>query len=178
MTATNVVEALLGLALIVWICIRQLTWMPVDVARMWRMPVILAVIGIVTLVETGRGDRFTGTDVALLLIEAAAAIVTGAAMGFIAVFRPISQQGLARVAAMSRPPAVPPTRESRTGWLGIVLWVVLIGVRIGLGLWGHSLGSAIVESSGVILLSVALNRAVRILVFGFRLDRHLAGTAA
>ena len=177
MTTTNLLEAILGLALIVYICTRQLTWTPVNVASMWRMPVILAIIGVVTVVQSGQGSRLTGTDIALMLIEAAAAILTGAAMGFIAVFRPITERGLARVAAMRRQPEVAPTRESRTGWLGIVLWVVLVGVRVGLGFWGHSMGSAIAESSGIILLTVALNRAVRTLVFGFRLDRHLARTA-
>ncbi len=177
MTFANLAEAVIGLGLVIYICVRQLTWVPVNVGRMWRMPLILGVIGIVVLVQSSSGTRLSGIDIGLLVIEAVAAIVTGALMGFIAVFRPITEKGKAAVAASRRPPEQLPTVESRTGWLGIVLWVLLIAVRVVLAIWGHSLGSAIAESSGVILLVVALNRAVRTLVFSTRHDRHVSLSA-
>lgn len=172
----NIAEAILGVLLVVYILWRQLNWSPVDVSRMWRMPVILGIIGLVTLASTGGHLKVTGVDVGLLAIEAATAIATGALMGLIAVFRPISEQGLAawraRAASRGRGAGPEPQVESRTGWLGLVLWVVLIAVRVGLSFWGHSMGSAVLESSGVILLVIALNRIVRTAVLGLRHDRH------
>lgn len=178
MSIVNLAEAVLGVALVVYICWRQLTWTAVNVARMWRMPLIFGLIGVGTLFTSGSKQALTGTDLGLLAIELAVAVVTGALMGWIAQFRPISEKALAAWRTSRRGGEGPePTVESRTGWVGIVLWVVLVAVRVGLGLWGHSMGSALAESSGVILLVIAVNRGVRTLVFSMRHDRHLSLTA-
>lgn len=175
MTITNLLEALLGVVGIVLICARQLTWTAVSVQRMWRMPIILGAVGVFTLMTTGSKVALTAADLGLLAIELVAAVITGAAMGWIAVFRPISPKALAAWRARRRrDDSGEPTVESRTGWIGIVLWVVLIAVRIGLAILGHSMGSALAESSGVILLVIAANRAVRTLIFTARHDRHVA----
>ena len=178
MSIVNISEALLGVALLVWILYRQMTWTAVDVGRMWRMPVILGIIGVVTLFSSGSTKALTATDLGLLAIEVAVAVVTGALMGLVAVFRPITEQGLARWRARRRSDGPEPTTESRTGWIGLALWVVMIAVRVGLGFWGHSMGSALAESSGVILLVVAVNRIVRTFVFSMRHDRHLSSVSA
>jgi len=178
MSIVNIAEALLGVALVVWIVTRQMTWTAVDIGRMWRMPLILGLIGVVTLVSSGSTKALTATDLGLLAIDLAVAVVTGALMGFIAVFRPISEKSLAAWRLRRRSEGAPePTTESRTGWVGLVLWIVLIVVRVALGFWGHSLGSALAESSGVILLVLAVNRVVRTLIFSLRHDRHLSVTA-
>lgn len=178
MSIVNIAEIVIGVGLVVWIIYRQMTWTAVDVSRMWRMPLILGVVGAVTLVSSGSDRALTGVDLGLLAIELAVAVLTGALMGLAAVFRPIGERSLAAWRARRRrDDTSEPTAESRTGWVGLVLWIVLIAVRVGLGFWGHSLGSAIAESSGVILLVVAVNRAVRTLVFGLRHDRHLALSA-
>jgi hypothetical protein len=177
MSIVNIGEALLGLALVVWICYRQLNWTAVDISRMWRMPLILGLVGIITLVSSGSKVALTGIDLGLLALELAVAVVTGVLMGWVAVFRPISDKSLAAWRARRRSDGPEPTTETRTGWIGLVLWVVLIAVRVGLGFWGHSLGSALAESSGVILLVVGVNRAVRTLVFSMRHDRHVALSA-
>lgn len=175
MSIVNIGEALLGVALVVWIVVRQMTWTAVDIGRMWRMPLILGGVGVITLVSSGSAKALTAADLGLLAIELAVAIVTGALMGFVAVFRPISEKALAAWRLRRRSDGAPdPTTETRTGWVGLVLWLVLIAVRVGLGFWGHSIGSAIAESSGVILLVVGVNRAVRTLVFSLRHDRHLS----
>jgi hypothetical protein len=174
----NISEALLGVVLVVWICWRQLTWTAVNVARMWRMPLILGIAGVATLVSSGSAAKLTGVDLGLLAIEGAVAVGTGALMGAIAVFRPISEKALVAWRNRGRGDmTVEPTLESRTGWVGVLLWVVLLAARVGLALLGHALGSAIAESSGVILLVVAVNRIVRTAVFAMRLDRHLTVTA-
>jgi hypothetical protein len=178
MSITNIAGIVLGVALLIWILYRQMTWTPVNVARMWRMPLILAVVGVIILFTSGGQKPLTAVDLGLLAIELAVAVVTGALMGFVAVFRPIGEQSLAAWRSRRRDSdTTEPTVESRTGWIGLVLWILLIAVRVGLGFWGHSLGSAIAESSGVILLVVAVNRAVRTLVFSMRHDRHLAAAA-
>jgi hypothetical protein len=178
MSVVNISEALIGVALLVWILYRQMTWTAVDVGRMWRMPVILGIVGVATLFSTGGTKNLTATDLGLLAIELAVAVVAGALMGFIAVFRPITEQGLARWRARRRSDGPEPTTESRTGWIGLALWVVMIAVRVGLGFWGHSMGSALAESSGVILLVVAANRIVRTFVFSMRHDRHVSSVSA
>ena len=178
MSIVNIAEAVLGVALLVWILSRQMTWTAVDIGRMWRMPLILGVIGVVTLVSSGSTKDLTATDLGLLAIELAVAVVTGALMGFVAVFRPITEQGLARWRQRRRSEGPEPTTESRTGWIGLVLWIVVIAVRVGLGFWGHSLGSALAESSGVILVVLAVNRVVRTFVFSMRHERHVGSVSA
>jgi hypothetical protein len=173
MTITNLLEALLGVAGIVWICGKQLMWTAVSVQQMWRMPIILGAIGVI--MTTGSKVALTGADLGLLAIELVAAVATGAAMGWIAQFRPISPKALASWRGRRRrDDSAEPTVESRTGWIGIVLWVVLIAVRIGLAVLGHSMGSALAESSGIILLVIAVNRVVRTFIFSVRHDRHVA----
>ncbi|MGN6325266.1 hypothetical protein [Pseudolysinimonas sp.] len=178
MSIVNIAEALLGVALLIWILYRQMTWTAVDVGRMWRMPLILGIIGLATLATSGSAAKLTAADLGLLAIELAVALVTGALMGFVAVFRPITEQSLTRWRARRRSDGPEPTTESRTGWIGLALWIVMIAVRVGLGFWGHQMGSALAESSGVILLVVAVNRGVRTLVFSMRHDRHLSSVSA
>ena len=56
----------------------------------------------------------------------------------------------------------------------MALWLVLIATRVAGEVWAHSTGSALLMSTGVILLTVALNRGVRILVITQRAQRHPA----
>jgi hypothetical protein len=117
--------------------------------------VILGAIGVFSLLSSG-GQVLTGDDVALLLVEAAIALATGALMGRITVFRSIRT-----TSSDLRPGEPAPVLECRTGWVGVALWAVLIAVRIGVALLGHRLGAAAVESTGVVLLVIALNRVAR-----------------
>ncbi|MDM4764080.1 hypothetical protein QT381_13780 [Galbitalea sp. SE-J8] len=173
MDITSLLEALAALAVIVWISARQLRWAPVVPGNAWRMPVILAIIGVVTVAQS-HVTTVTRMDVVILLASAVAAIATGALMGAIARFRPIGDAALARVMASRRAPDVLPTVESRTGWLGIALWIVLIAVRVGLDVYAHVAGAALAASTGVILLAIAVNRGSRLAVMLLRLERHSA----
>ena len=65
----------------------------------------------------------------------------------------------------------PPTSRS-TGALGLVLWVVVIVVRLGIDVLAGMAGAHLAASTGVILLMFAANRAARAAVFASRLDRH------
>lgn len=171
-STASVFEILLAIAAIVGIAYRQTRWTAADVSRMWRMPLIFGILGIGILVFGGGRAGVAGVDIALLALELGVAVITGALMGLVARFRPISARTLALWRARrGESGAAEPTAESRTGWVGVLLWVALIAVRIGLASWGHSLGSSLAESPAVILLVVAANRAMNALVFGLRHSR-------
>ncbi|MBW4032322.1 MAG: hypothetical protein HIU88_06625 [Acidobacteria bacterium] len=174
MTTQNLLSLVLGIVLIVWIIYRQLTWTPVVPERMWRMPAILAIIGVVELIQGNAFTRVRDTDVAILAIELVISGGLGVAMGALAHFRPMSADAHRAYAAKNaaRVAGVLPAVETRNGWFGLALWLVLIGARVGAEVWAHSSGSALLMSTGIILLTVAVNRAVRILVITQRAARH------
>jgi hypothetical protein len=182
MNTDTLLNIALGLALLVWISYRQLNWTPVIPAPMWRMPVILAIVGVFLIAKTDLHEA-TGADVAVLVLETAISVGLGAVMGLLAHFRPMPQESLTRWAtsnAASRRPhtGAAPILETRNGWFGMALWLVLIATRVAGEFWAHSTGSVLLASTGVILLTVALNRGVRILVITQRAQRHPAMTGS
>ena len=176
MTSQTVLSIVIGLALLVWISYRQLTWTPVVPDRMWRMPGILVIVGLFLLVQENAYVSVGGTDIAVLAIELAISIGLGAAMGALAHFRPMSDDRRTAYAAANaaRVQGVLPALETRNGWFGMALWLVLIAVRVGGEFWAHATGSTLLTATGVIVLTVAVNRAVRILVITQRAPRHPA----
>lgn len=187
MSIQLVVNGLLIVILIGYIAFRQLTWRAIDPARMWRMPAILALIGLVTISSTTKVHLLTPTDIAFILIDIVISFGIGALMGVIATIRPMSssaieayrQQQLARDSGRSRNrrPIGVVTLETRTGWLGLGLWVVFVAVRIGIDTLAGYAGSAFVASTGMILIAVAANRAARIAVISYRASRVSAVVA-
>ena len=181
MNTDTLLNIAIGVALLVWISYRQLSWTPVIPERMWRMPAILAIVGVVLIARTGLSE-VTGTDVAVLALETVVSLALGAVMGVLAHFRPMPEDALQRWSAsnaVSRRPhtGAAPILETRNGWFGMALWLVLIATRVVGEVWAHSVGSAMLMSTGVILLTVALNRGVRILVITRRAQRHPAMAA-
>ena len=67
--------------------------------------------------------------------------------------------------------------ESRTGWWGLALWVLVIVIRVGIDVLAAQAGSHLAASTGIIVLLVAANRAARTAVFAYRLDRMPAVAA-
>jgi hypothetical protein len=67
--------------------------------------------------------------------------------------------------------------ESRTGWLGLALWIVMILVRIGIDAIASDMGSVLASATGVILVMVAANRLARTFVFAARVQKSTAVTA-
>ena len=180
MNSSTLLSIVIGLALLVWISYRQLTWTPVVPSRMWRMPGILAIVGLVLLVQNNAFAHVTGSDLAILAIELVISLGLGAAMGALAHFRPMSDDSRRAYAARNaaRVQGVLPALETRNGWFGMALWLVLIAIRVGGEFWAHANNSALLMSTGVILLTVALNRGVRILVIVLRAERHPALAAS
>jgi hypothetical protein len=156
MTSTAALNVLLGLAIVVYICSKQLTWRPVDPARMLKLPLILGAAGIISMAS--RHTAIHPIDVVILGLSAVFALASGTLMGRIARFRPS--------------PADPRLTESRTGVLGIAIWLGLVAVRVTLDVAGHQLGSDIAISTGSILLVLALNRFASALVVSARRPRR------
>lgn len=172
-----VLDAVIGVAAIAWICYRQMTWRVVDPARMWRGPLIFAIVGAGIVVTGSTAVTLTGTDVSLLAVELVVSLGVGAAMGAIAHFRRLAPERAAAYEARRRPDRhggalAPVEYESRTSWVGLALWIVLIAVRVGIELFARHVGAAETASSGVILLVLAANRAARVGVLAWRLDQH------
>jgi len=156
-------NVLLVLALIGWIGYRQMTWRPVAVSAMWRMPLILGVVGVVLLLQTASPAALTPLDLGVLVAELIVSLGIGAWMGALAHFRPLpSPRPVGRDGALA-------TFESRTGVLGLLLWFLVIAVRVGLDVLASLAGSHLATSTGVILLMVAANRAARTFVFAQRI---------
>lgn len=155
MTSSTSIELLLGLAIIALISSRQLMWRPVDPARMWKLPLILGAAGVVSMARERTAVH--PIDGVILGLSAVVALASGVVMGRITRFRPS--------------PADPRVVESRTGWLGIGIWLGLVAVRVALDVAGHRMGSVLAVSAGTILLVLALNRAASALVVSARQPR-------
>jgi hypothetical protein len=162
MSVQLLANIVIGLALVGFLAFRQATWQYLDPARIWRMPLLMAVVGVVVLAQTT--GTITTTDIVFLGIEALISVAIGLTMGRITRFRTAtSADDKGR------------TLQSRTGWLGAGLWLVLIGVRIGLDVVGGDMGAHLLTSTGVILLMLAVNRAARAVVLDQRIPDRARG---
>jgi len=158
MSVQLVANILIGVALVVFLGYRQATWQYLDPTRIWRTPLVMAIVGVVILAQTKA--TVTTTDVVFLGIEALITVGVGLTMGRITRFRTVAT-----------PDSKGRTIQSRTGWLGAALWIVLLLVRVGLDVLGGHLGAHLLTSTGTILLVLALNRAARALVIDQRIPR-------
>jgi hypothetical protein len=179
MTVNNILEIALCLALLVWIGYRQLTWTVIVPQHMWRMPAVMAIVGVVLLAKDDGAARVTAADLGVLAIETAVSIALGAVMGLMAHFRPIDAAVLATFPSRDRGSSnATPTLQTRTGWTGMALWLVLIATRLAGEFYAHMSGSVLLTSTGVILLAIAVNRAARIVVLTQHAQRISAAVAA
>lgn len=169
MTVQTLTNAILILLLICWVGYRQLTWRPVSIAKMWRFPAIFAVVGLVLIVQQVTPSALTPLDLAVVAGELVLSLGVGAWMGAIAHVRPLESP--VQLGSDARYVA---SYESRTGVLGIVLWVLVIAVRVGVDVLASMAGAHLATATGVIFLVFAANRAARTAVFAARLDRHAA----
>ncbi|MDL9979161.1 hypothetical protein [Microbacterium candidum] len=157
-------NVLLAVVILAFVCYRQMTWRIASAATLWRMPVVMAAVGLYLLIR--QGSAFTGLDAAVLAVEVVISLGVGAWMGAIAHFR--RTDDAAGVAQF----------ESRTGWWGLALWLVVIAVRIGIDVLANGLGAHAVTTTGVIILLLAANRIARAGVIGVRVDRLRASAGA
>ncbi|GAA4358979.1 hypothetical protein [Microbacterium rhizosphaerae] len=156
-------NVLLALVILAVVAYRQTTWRPAIPGALMRAPLIMGVVGVFMLVQ--QHAVLTGLDAAVLVVELVVSLGVGAWMGAIAHFR--------RVPAAATAPA---QFETRTGWWGLALWLVVIAVRIGIDVLASGLGAHAATTTGVILLLLAANRAARAGMIGLRLDRMRAAS--
>ena len=160
-----------GIVVVVWIGGRQLRWRPVTQRSTWTIPLLLTAGGIVLLANEVKPAAFTALGLGFLAIELALSVAIGSVMGVIAGFRRIDESTAASLARRGDPA---PEWETRTGWVGMVLWIVLIGVRIGLDFLGERLGAGeLLIATGTILFVVGINRLTRSAVLSYRLSRRV-----
>ena len=169
MNVQTLTNAILILVLIGWVGYRQMVWRPVSIAKMWRFPAIMSVVGLVLIVQQVKPSSLTPLDLAVVAGELVLSLAVGAWMGGIAHFRPLESP-----IQVGRDARYIATYESRTGVLGIVLWALVIAVRVGVDVLASMAGSHLGTATGVIFLVFAANRAARTAVFSARLDRHAA----
>jgi hypothetical protein len=177
MNISNVADILIAAAVVCWIIYRQFTWQLANAGKLWRMPVIVGIIGVIMLTQTKSLTSVRPLDLVILAGELVISIALGAVMGSLARFRSRPQSAndvrdRRGVSVRQHDPSITVV-ESRTGVLGAALWIVLIAVRVGIELAvAHYYPSALLASTGTILLVVAANRAARAFVVLNRLDRQ------
>jgi hypothetical protein len=181
MNFSSVIDIVIALAVVCWVVYRQFTWQLVSPRSLWRMPAIVAIVGVVMLSQIKSLGAVTPTALLILAGELVLSLGLGAIMGSLAKFRTRAQRaGDVRQRSgvpVEFDPGVTVT-ESRTGGLGVALWVILIAIRIGIELYtAHYFPSALLASTGTILLVVAGNRAARALVITLRMERRGLVTA-
>ncbi|MGY4098227.1 hypothetical protein ACW2Q0_01480 [Nocardia sp. R16R-3T] len=155
MTSENIVTAVLALAVLGWIIYRQNQWRRFEPARMWRLPLILGIVGAFVFAESDEITTVRAHDIALLVLEGALSLGVGVVMGAMSRFERDADGALL----------------VRTGALASALWLVLIAVRIGIGVLAVDAGAAAVGSAGVIIMLIAVNRVGRIAVVAARAER-------
>jgi len=172
-SVSNIADILIAIAVLGWVIFRQLTWQVVKISRLWRMPVILGIVGIVMLAQTKSLGSVQPVDLAILLGEIVLSLCVGAGMGRLATFRTRYQRPEDvdhKNGEIHNPNSM--VTESRTGGLGAALWLILIVVRIGIEFAvAHYIHSPLLESTGTILLVLAANRLARAFIVGYRLER-------
>lgn len=143
------IEILLAAALVVWVLYRQVTGRFVrDGNTVWRLPLVLTAIGLFTLVRAH--PALTGVPVAItaadLMITAGLGAVRGRAVRL----------------------------ETREGWLYqrgglpmLALWVLTVGVRVGIGFAGAALGAGTLLGAST-TLSIGLSLLVQAAVLARR----------
>jgi hypothetical protein len=170
----TLINGVILIVVVVWFGARRLRWTPMDFSRMLRLPVILGVVGVITVLPTMQKASLSTLDVSVLIVELVAAVAFGAATGAVTQFRPMTAAAIAAHVEKQDPAkrgnAELVTHESRTPWIGMVLWLLFIGIRVGLGFWSSTDGSTLGTSTGVILVLLALNRGTAALVVRARME--------
>lgn len=132
---------------IAFLIIRQFIWRSARLDRMLRMPVIVIAAGIVYLIiELAGGFAWVPADW-LIIAELGLVAITGTAMGYATHFREANDH-----------------LQYRLTWIGIILWGVFVGVRIGNFVLASALGANLAAATGLILLSFGINRLAAIAV--------------
>lgn len=156
-------------AFVLYSIYRELRWNPYEDRDDWRAVAVIALIGSISLVRTARAD-VDATDIALVAAALAIAATAGGLSARAAGFRPLTPatrtrlEGRPRRGRGAQRAVAIPRLEVRTGWVGVVLWVIALAGRYTIEAVAESVESPLAESAGLGLLVVATTEAVRVLV--------------
>jgi hypothetical protein len=154
MSFGTVPNALVVIVIVTAVIARRLSWSELENsdADVWRGPLVMAGFGVYQLYDDHL--RLGVTDVVLLVVGAAVALVAGVATG--------------RVAQVERR-----GRKVfyRLGTPGLGIMVAYLVVRLGLAGLGHLVGAAAVAGGGSLLLTLGANLLTQSLVIQAKAHR-------
>jgi hypothetical protein len=150
----------IGLAIIAFITYRLSQWQSVRPSRLIRMPLILGVVGLISLAGSGPQllhQHITVLDIALLGAELTIGVVAGWLIGRLTEIRTFADG-----------------TKSKLVPVGIAVWLGFIAIRIGFGVAASMLGASLAALPGLTLIVLAVVKGVQGLMVHGRVVRHLA----
>ena len=156
----NTIETIVvALAVIALVTYRQSVWQPVRPGRLFRMPIVLGAVGLITISGTVQhlphGWHPGALDVVVLVGELGAGLVAGIMMGRLTHIRTVD--GVV---------------QSRLSGPGVGVWLGFIALRVGFGVLAAVVGATFAAQPGAALLVIALIKVVQGLVVRERVSRH------
>jgi len=154
--ATTTVNLLIGIAVLALLVYRQLQVRPVRAN--FRLPLILAVIGVIELTQFLKHEHHTGTVIAALAGSLVLAAITGA------------------VRAVTVHVWIDAGRALRQGtWLTAVLWIVSLGLHLGYDYLVDGKGDMAGLGSASLTLYFAVTYAIQRVILQARAQRISTG---
>jgi hypothetical protein len=156
----TVETVVIGLAIIAFITYRLSQWQSVRPSRLLRMPLILAVLGVISL--AGSSQQLLHwhpavLDLAILGAELTIGVVAGWLIGRLTEIRTFADG-----------------TKSKLVPVGIAVWLGFIAIRIGFGVAASMLGASLAALPGLTLIVLAVVKGVQGLMVHGRVVRHLA----
>ena len=154
----TVETVVIGLAIIAFITYRLSQWQSVRPSKLMRMPLILGVVGVISL--AGSGEQLLHTtvlDIALLGAELTIGVFAGWLIGRLTEIRTFADG-----------------TKSKLVPAGIAVWLGFVAVRIGFGVAAAMLGASLAAMPGMTLIVIAVIKGVQGLMVHSRVVRHLA----
>jgi hypothetical protein len=164
MSVESLLSIVAGLAVLVFVSVRQMAWQPVNLGQLMRMPLIMAVIGVVITAEafgSGKPQHFGAVDAVIISAELVIAVLGGWLMGRLTQIATIGGRTMSRL------------RPS-----GLLAWIGFIAVRIGFAVLAHLFGAGVASGTETILFMVAIVKATQGLTVRERVARHESSTGA
>jgi hypothetical protein len=159
---TTLITIAVTVAIVALILYRNLTWQSVNLAKLTRLPIVMGLIGIVTVSATIRslGSRWhlTLADALVLGIELAVAVLVGWAMGRLSEFRTVD--GKVR---------------SRLQPAGAAVFLAFIALRVAVAFGSASIGGTPALMSSSVLLVIAAIKLTQSFVIRQAVAAHSAG---
>jgi hypothetical protein len=158
MSSETILTIVLGLFVLIFISVRQMRWQQADIGKLMKMPLILALAGVVIAATSWTGNLLSHVgplDFLVAGVELGAALVGGWLMG-----------RLTEIATIKG------VTQSRLRPAGLAVWLGFIALRVGLGVIAGLLGAALASTPAMILFMIAIVKATQGLIVRDRIARH------